>query len=292
MAGVYNSDTCLVKTDSLGNIQWNNTYGGSSAGFDQANSLVQTADGGYALAGVYGGYQEGWLVKTDNLGTIQWSTHYKGTNAGFPEETDCMIQTTDEGYALAGRTYSTGSNQADMWLVKMDKEPILDHFEFDTIDSPQTAGNSFSIKITAKDQYNAVLTSYTGTNTLTYALGTINPTITTIFTAGVWTGLVSVNNAGTGATISTTGGGKNGASGVFTVNAAPTPTPVPTAAPTAAPTSTRTPTATTHPTPTATPAPTPTPSIPEFSTWIAIPILSAGVLIALTSYKRKTVPKI
>jgi hypothetical protein len=42
-------DAWLVKTDSNGNMQWNQTLGGTSA--DVANSLITTADGGYAIAG-------------------------------------------------------------------------------------------------------------------------------------------------------------------------------------------------------------------------------------------------
>jgi hypothetical protein len=258
IAGVSNSDTWLVKTDSSGNMQWNKTYGGSSAGYDEGNSVVQTADGGYALTGSWGGHQQGWLVRADSLGNMQWSKHYQGTDGGFPEETNCVIQSTDEGYVLAGNTYSSGANKQEMWLVKVAKESVLDHFEIGTISSPQTVGNAFSITITAKDQYDAVLTSYTGTNTLTYSLGTINPTSTTAFTAGVWTGSVEAGTAGTGATISTTGGGKNGISGAFNVNAAPTPTPSPTPAPTSTPTATPTPHTTPTPAPTPTPKPTPT----------------------------------
>jgi hypothetical protein len=50
---------------------WNKTYGGT--GWDSASALVQTADGGYALAGYttsFGaGYSDFWLVKTDAYGT-------------------------------------------------------------------------------------------------------------------------------------------------------------------------------------------------------------------------------
>ncbi len=47
--GAGQSDAWLVKTDGLGNMEWNMTYGGSS--YDFAYALVQTTDGGYALAG-------------------------------------------------------------------------------------------------------------------------------------------------------------------------------------------------------------------------------------------------
>jgi hypothetical protein len=56
---------------------WNKTYGGTDA--DGAYSLVQTSDGGYALAGV-GGYSEFCLVKADGSGNMQLNQTY-----GIPE---------------------------------------------------------------------------------------------------------------------------------------------------------------------------------------------------------------
>ncbi len=95
----------------------------------------------------------------------------------------------------------------------------LYNFIFNTISSPQTAGTAFSITITAEDSSGNTVTSYTGTNTLTVSSGTISPTGTGAFVAGVWTGSVTLTKSGTGISISTTGGGKSGTSGTFTVNA-------------------------------------------------------------------------
>jgi hypothetical protein len=94
----------------------------------------------------------------------------------------------------------------------------LSQFVFSEVSSPQTAGKAFSITITAKASNGNTVTSYTGTNTLTVSLGTISPTSTTAFVAGVWAGQVTLSQAGTGFSISTSGGGKSGKSNTFTVN--------------------------------------------------------------------------
>ena len=46
-------DALLVKIDSKGTIQWNQTYD-LTEGFDYALDLIQTSDGGYAYAGITG----------------------------------------------------------------------------------------------------------------------------------------------------------------------------------------------------------------------------------------------
>ena len=94
----------------------------------------------------------------------------------------------------------------------------LSQFVFNTISSSQTAGSAFTITITAKASNGNTVTSYTGTNTLTVSSGTITPTTTTPFVAGVWTGQVTLSQAGTGLSISTSGGGKSGTSNKINVN--------------------------------------------------------------------------
>ena len=108
---------------------WSQTYGGEHGNvvytFDIAYSLVETSDGGYALAGYTRnanvGVSEGWLVKTDENGNMEWNQTYGG------DEYDCfhaLIETSDGGYALAGETYSFGAGASDFWLVKTDAQGI------------------------------------------------------------------------------------------------------------------------------------------------------------------------
>jgi hypothetical protein len=117
--GAAADDLYLVKTDVSGNLQWNKTYGGAS--YDYACSMVQTADGGYALAGYTSSFGAGlgdyYLVKTDASGNLQWNKTYGGTNYDYAES---VVQTVDGGFALAGYTSSFSAEGYDSYLVKTD----------------------------------------------------------------------------------------------------------------------------------------------------------------------------
>ncbi|MEM2930291.1 MAG: DNRLRE domain-containing protein [Thermoproteota archaeon] len=97
----------------------------------------------------------------------------------------------------------------------------LDHFAFDTITSPKTVAEPFSITITAYDAYDNIKTDYTGTNSLSDTTGTINPTITGVFVSGKWTGMVTISGIGDNIKITTSGAGKTGESNLFNVRAGP-----------------------------------------------------------------------
>ena len=91
-AGGY--DVNVIKTDSLGNLQWNKTYGG--AGQDRAYGAIRTSDGGYALAGYTDSYGAGltdyYLIKIDFAGNMQWNKTYGGTNG---DNAFAVVQTSD-----------------------------------------------------------------------------------------------------------------------------------------------------------------------------------------------------
>jgi hypothetical protein len=113
-----------VKIDASGNMMWNRTYGGTN--HDWAYALVQTTDGGYALAGLTNSFSTGsedfWLVKIDASGNMMWNRTYGGTG---DDRAYALVQTTDGGYALTGRTFSFGADEGDFWLVKTDVESGL-----------------------------------------------------------------------------------------------------------------------------------------------------------------------
>ncbi|MCJ7631115.1 hypothetical protein MUP77_01745, partial [Candidatus Bathyarchaeota archaeon] len=90
-------------------------------------------------------------------------------------------------------------------------------FAFSNI-SVQTAGTSFSITITAQDAYGNTIIGYKGPNTLSDLTGTVNPMRTGSFSAGSWTGQVTITKAATNVTISTSGYSKVGQSNSITVS--------------------------------------------------------------------------
>ena len=132
-------DYWIVKTDASGNIQWDNTIGGSD--MDYLQVVKQTSDGGYILGGMsssnisgdktenmMGGINDYWIVKTDGSGNIQWQNTIGGNGS---DELYSLQQTSDGGYIFGGRSSSDisgdktentigGNGSADYWIVKTD----------------------------------------------------------------------------------------------------------------------------------------------------------------------------
>lgn len=114
------SDVWLIKTDSNGNKQWEETYGGAAE--DWGYSLRTTSDGGYIISGhtlSFGsGKKDAWLIKTDSEGNEEWNKTFGGASN---EGSTYAQQTQDGGYMITGYTESYGDGKTDMWLVKTDE---------------------------------------------------------------------------------------------------------------------------------------------------------------------------
>jgi len=113
-AGDY--DFWLVKTDSLGTVEWERAHGGPYQ--DCCSAIDITWDGEYILTGWTYSYGEGaddfWLMKCNTSGDCVWSQTYGGSSTDFPY---CVRATADSGYFMCGGTGSFG-NGWDAWLIK------------------------------------------------------------------------------------------------------------------------------------------------------------------------------
>lgn len=95
-----NFDVYLVKTDSMGDVQWEKTYGGSKN--DHGNWVRQVNDGGYIVAGMtcsFGTNGDGYIIRTNSLGLPIWTK----TLDTIHGEIFCIQQTEDGGYILIAR---------------------------------------------------------------------------------------------------------------------------------------------------------------------------------------------
>lgn len=131
------SDFWIVKISSLGIIEWEKSYGGSSD--DLARSIQQTTDGGYIVVGITGsnngdvvghlGYNDFWVIKISSVGILEWQ---KTLGGSFYDDAYFIRQTTDGGYIVIGNTGSVDGNVTtsygsdDILIVKLSSLGLLE----------------------------------------------------------------------------------------------------------------------------------------------------------------------
>ena len=161
------SDIWVVKLDSTGDIEWQNSYGGSEN--EYASSIAQTVDGGYIFSAFaysnngdidlhYGSYMSAdtWIVKLNAIGEIEWQKIYGGT---YSEYTEDIIQTADGGYIFIADAQSEDYDldmhhgdtfYPDLWVVKITNSGEI---EWQKIIGGDSYDRGFTIKQTTDLHY-------------------------------------------------------------------------------------------------------------------------------------------
>ncbi|WP_281323486.1 T9SS type A sorting domain-containing protein [Flavobacterium aestivum] len=151
-------DYWIWKMDEKGELDWQKSIGGS--GFDLLQSIKNTSDGGFILAGTSSsskdfqkkdscrGITDFWVVKLNAKGEEQWQRTIGGSGQ---DELVCAFQTKDGGYMLGGSSSSSPAEEKnaihtipldakpdlcakseksrgnmDYWIVKLDKAGVVE----------------------------------------------------------------------------------------------------------------------------------------------------------------------
>jgi len=136
--GGPSKDFWVVKTDSIGNLEWQRSLG---AGFEEiAYAVIESNDGGFVVTGtthsqdggdVQGSHNvpggsflpDGWVVKLARNGNLLWQKCLGGTS---DDRCNSIIQTDENSFVLTGYTFSNDGDinfthgSGDAWVVKLD----------------------------------------------------------------------------------------------------------------------------------------------------------------------------
>jgi len=130
------STACALHAQVIPTIQWQQSLGGN--GIDFAQSIQQTTDGGYIVAGQSGstdgdvtgnhGNNDYWIVRLDTAGGLVWQKSLGGSDNDLGNS---IQQTTDGGFIVAGNCRSTDGDVTgnhglnDYWVVKLDASGVI-----------------------------------------------------------------------------------------------------------------------------------------------------------------------
>ena len=159
-----NSSGMIIKFSLEGKIEW--AQGIGEEGWNTINSVVETNDGGYVVAGDFGssyidlgnginltnkGETNVMLIKYNLYGKAEWAQGIGGTSADYIHS---MIKTTDGGYLLGGRINSDIINFGDGVILSKSSGTKAMLLKYDSEGRVEWAK---IIDIDASDELNSVI---------------------------------------------------------------------------------------------------------------------------------------
>ena len=123
-------DAWIIKLNSSGVVEWENTYGGTSTfAYDYGRSIRQNSDGSYIVAGsssTSGNSDDAWIMKLNSNGTVNWSKSFD--RATWADVFYDVKQTSDNGFIAVGNSKLSGSD-IDILVLKVDSDGNVEWIE-------------------------------------------------------------------------------------------------------------------------------------------------------------------
>ncbi len=156
-SGAGELDAYVVKTDSLGNLLWEKTYGGT--GYDEGRRIVLKPAGGYMILAntdsQISGEMNYYIISADDIGDTLW-TKTLGTIGGMDRAFDIKNISQSE-YIIAGSTFdAVNFDEATLTVINDDSAPTGVYEETD---------------ITGYYLYNAYPNPFNPTTSIKYSVG-------------------------------------------------------------------------------------------------------------------------
>lgn len=115
-----NTNIHIIRTDSAGLIMWERAIGDTSIYF--STCFERTHDKGFIITGYSNrNFLNGYdvlLIKTDSLANVQWLRTFGSSSWDFGNS---VIESRDTCYVIAGKTYGFGARDADVYIIKANK---------------------------------------------------------------------------------------------------------------------------------------------------------------------------
>ncbi|NHM06844.1 T9SS type A sorting domain-containing protein [Flavobacterium sp. CYK-4] len=129
-------DVMVMKLNADGNLQWLQTYGGSS--IENSFHIIELGEGGYIFSGHTSstdgqinsnhGQADAWIVKLNSSGEILWQKTLGGSQLEFINK---ILPTNDNNLIIVGHTNSSDGDVSinhgsiDGWIVKLSPDGNL-----------------------------------------------------------------------------------------------------------------------------------------------------------------------